>query len=92
MTVPIRYRIICANSILELESAVSACMADGWEPHGTPCTFDGAYSQAVILPDNKFPPVAETPRCPKCHGTGMKDALEYCECPMGVDLRRIESR
>jgi len=32
-------------------------------------------------------------RCQKCNGTGfLVRGVLYCECPLGIDLRRVESR
>jgi hypothetical protein len=33
--------------------------------------------------------VKETPRCSKCRGIGRVDG-DYCDCPMGRDLQRVE--
>jgi RecJ-like exonuclease len=31
-------------------------------------------------------------RCPKCNGTGKLAKFEYCVCPLGRDLKKIETR
>ena len=50
------------------------------------------------VPDSAPAPTAETPapfvvhRCAYCNGTGRTENGAYCNCSMGRDLQRVETR
>ena len=55
---------------------------------------DDAKIMARICEQNGICEPVETERCQQCRGVGRlpDDPLQYCTCPMGRDLKRVEKR